>query len=631
MQKKQYIEDQRSISPVLESGSYKQNDGYMKGDEKNTLAMFNQLFIDSNKLAADDENDNTDGEAGESSNGEEYEEEIIHLGDGDHHDDTAMVDGEKKIVDSEEDCNDYEAETNGNEDGNTDENKENCDPNHGDMKLTNEKPLARGRPSSCVFVASLCSSRSDDELCVSVTKHFGQWGKLSTVKVLRDPANRPYAFVQYTNDKDSRTAIYKGHNSILNGRNLRCEAAKVNRTLFISSKFLKTEKGFKDALQEFGEIEQLIPSDEFGNVKSSKPHTKSSKHWFCKYVYRDDAIRAFANLSENNLFHIEWAQNIETFSSNKNHNSYHNAVKQEENKMKFDKFSVFVGQLNCSVTEEELIKRFKRHGKIEEVTIIKKTSNTFGFVKYKEESSAASAVERENHSMFKDRTMHVQYRELHSNTLKHSPKAQGVALAPPPINLKKRTSLGAKKTSDFRKISPFNHHLYPMPIPIPTKKNFNNYTTNHSKQRNITNPYNSNSIGKRRYSKFGDVYDKLKPEIKEDSPTPPESVQTYDSHTITKSGYSPSSAVNSERSEGNKNLKSTNKTKNVPYFYYIPTNEVASGSNSGYYNPYQYFIPYEASPEFQSQNGYGIPFPMYYPPTNNDQEFNFEDSFETPN
>lgn len=89
--------------------------------------------------------------------------------------------------------------------------------------------------------------------------------------------------------------------------------------------------------------------------------------------------------------------------------------------------------------------------------------------------------------------------------------------------------------------------------------------------------------------------------------------------------------MNSERSEGNKNLKSTNKTKNVPYFYYIPTNEVASGSNSGYYNPYQYFIPYEASPEFQSQNGYGVPFPMYYPPTNNDQEFNFEDSFETPN
>ncbi|CUM45658.1 uncharacterized protein AC631_01571 [Debaryomyces fabryi] len=626
MQKKQYM-DQRSISPVLESGVYEHESDYMEEGEESTLAMFNQLFIDSNKLAAVDENENTDGNSNEG----DVEEEIPGEGV------VQNIGLNAKGANSESDHDDSEGHSERNESGDREENKENCDPNQGDGKIASDQPLARGRPSSCVFVASLCSSRSDDELCVSVTKHFAQWGKLSTVKVLRDPANRPYAFVQYTNDKDSKTAISKGHNSVLNGRNLRCEAAKVNRTLFISSKFLKTEKGFKDALEEFGEIEQLIPSDEFGNVKSNKPNIKSSKHWFCKYVYRDDAIRAFANLSENNLFHIEWAQNIETFSSNKSHTN-HNLSKQEENKMKFDKFSVFVGQLSSSVTEDELINRFKRHGKIEEVTIIKKTSNTFGFVKYKEEASAASAVERENHSMFKDRTMHVQYRELHSNTLKHSPKAQGIALAPPPINLKKRSILGTKKTSDFRKISPFNHHLYPMPIPIPTKKNFNSYTTNNAKQRNVTNPYNSNSIGKRKYSKFGDVYDKLKPEIKEDSPTPPESVQTYDSHTITKSGYSPSSAVNSERSDyvasggGNKNLKnSSNKTKNIPYFYYIPTNEVASGSNSGYYNPYQYFIPYEASPEYQSQNGYGIPFPMYYPPTNNDQEFNFEDSFETPN
>jgi len=628
MQKKQYM-DQRSISPVLKSGVYEHESGYMEEGEESTLMMFNQLFIDSNKLAAADENETTDG------NSNEGDVEKETLGEGQSQ--NIELNSKKEVAGCEIDYNNSEGQSNRCEDGNAEENKENFDPSQKDSKIKSNQPLVRGRPSSCVFVASLCSSRSDDELCVSVTKHFAQWGKLSTVKVLRDPANRPYAFVQYTNDKDSKTAISKGHNSVLNGRNLRCEAAKVNRTLFISSKFLKTEKAFKDALEEFGEIEQLIPSDEFGNVKSNKPIIKSSKHWFCKYVYRDDAIRAFANLSENNLFNIEWAQNIETFSS-KNYNTNHNTSKQEENKLKFDKFSVFVGQLNSSVTEDELINRFNRHGKIEEVTIIKKTSNTFGFVKYKEEASAASAVERENHSMFKDRTMHVQYRELHSNTLKYSPKAQGIALAPPPINLKKRATLGSKKTSDFRKISPFNHHLYPMPIPIPTKKTFNNYTTSNSKQRNVTNPYNSNSIGKRKYSKFGDVYDKLKPEIKEDSPTPPESVQTYDSHTITKSGYSPSSAMNSEKSDyvvsggGNKNLKSSNnKTKNIPYFYYIPTNEVASGSNSGYYNPYQYFIPYETSPEYQSQNGYGIPFPMYYPPTNNDQEFNFEDSFETPN
>lgn len=615
--------EQRSISPVLEDLAFREETNYISDDEKAPLTMFNRLAIDSGELTA--ENDSANGPSGgkvdNGANEIKQEKKDINTRK------LARTKGNRKNAAMDGVCDtksDHESR-----DEDKGEDKENCDPNR--REHASQEPIVRGRPSSCVFVASLCSSKSDDELCVSVTKHFGQWGKLTTVKVLRDPANRPYAFVQYTNDEDSKKAILEGHNSVLNGRNLRCEAAKVNRTLFISSKLPKTEKSFKEILEEFGEVEQLTSSDEYGNIRFVKGHIKSSKFWFCKYVYRDDAIRAFANLSEIASYHIEWAQNIEGYTSGKaqNHSS---VAKTEETKVKFDKFSVFVGQLNSSVSEEELTERFKRHGKIEEITIIKKISNTFGFVRYKEECSAASAVERENHSMFKDRTMHVQYREVHLNTTKNSPKTHGVALAPPPINLKKNASLGVKKGLDFRKLSQFNHHLYPMPIPIPGKKNFSNYNSNQNKLRNLSNTY-STSIGKRRYSKFGDLYEKTKPEIKEDSPTPPESVQTYDSHTITKSGYSPSSAERSDyiASGGGKAQKILNKNKNIPYFYYIPSNEVTPNSNSGYYNPYQYFIPYEASPEYQSQNGYGIPFPMYFPPGNNDQEFNFEDSFETHN
>lgn len=82
-----------------------------------------------------------------------------------------------------------------------------------DIKSNNT--LVRGRPSACVFVASLCSTLSDDELSISVTNHFQQWGSLATVKVLRDTCNRPYAFVQYTTDEQSKLAIEKGHNSVL--------------------------------------------------------------------------------------------------------------------------------------------------------------------------------------------------------------------------------------------------------------------------------------------------------------------------------------------------------------------------------------------------------------------------------
>ena len=77
--------------------------------------------------------------------------------------------------------------------------KENQDPQ-------SSEDSERGRPSACVFVASLCSTTADDDLCVSVTNLFEKWGKITRVKVLRDTRNRPYAFVQYTNDKDAAAA-----------------------------------------------------------------------------------------------------------------------------------------------------------------------------------------------------------------------------------------------------------------------------------------------------------------------------------------------------------------------------------------------------------------------------------------
>lgn len=49
-----------------------------------------------------------------------------------------------------------------------------ADINKDEKKESNEKEEFRGRPSSCVFVASLASSKTDDELSISVTKHFEQ-------------------------------------------------------------------------------------------------------------------------------------------------------------------------------------------------------------------------------------------------------------------------------------------------------------------------------------------------------------------------------------------------------------------------------------------------------------------------
>ncbi|ODV80652.1 uncharacterized protein CANTADRAFT_33947, partial [Suhomyces tanzawaensis NRRL Y-17324] len=306
-------------------------------------------------------------------------------------------------------------------------------PLSSEIKLTeNEKTFCRGRPSSCVFVASLAANRTDDELSVAVATHFQKWGVPSTVKVLRDTCNRPYAFVQYSNNLEAKRAIKFGHNSILNGRNIRCEQAKVNRTLFLSSLTVFTEKAIEKHLTDFGEIEQLAQSDPAGVLVESHS-AKGSKAWYCKFVYRDDAIRAFANLSEGNNFEVEWAQNIDTCNNDPE-------IEELESKPSFDKFSIFVGQLSPNIKDKELKERFSRHGMITHVDLIRKPGNTFAFVKFEDESSAASAVERENHSMLCGKTMHVQYRETFVNPSRSFDRVKGIALAPPPINLNRRYS-----------------------------------------------------------------------------------------------------------------------------------------------------------------------------------------------
>lgn len=60
------------------------------------------------------------------------------------------------------------------------------------------------------------------------------------VKVLVDTKNRPYAFVQYKTEKEAKFAIKVAQGALLNNRPIRCEHARVNRTLFLSPKFHNT-------------------------------------------------------------------------------------------------------------------------------------------------------------------------------------------------------------------------------------------------------------------------------------------------------------------------------------------------------------------------------------------------------
>ncbi|KAK6204563.1 uncharacterized protein RJT21DRAFT_137026 [Scheffersomyces amazonensis] len=536
------------------------------------------------------------------------------------------------------------------------------------VEKNNDEPFIRGKPSACVFVASLCSNICDDDLCVSVTNHFSQWGKLSTVKVLRDTSNRPYAFVQYTNESDSKVAIEKGHNTLLDGRNIRCEAAKVNRTLYIifNENWLKRSVSLK--MDQYGEVETLVSSDIQGRINKYSP--KNSRFWFVKFVYREDAIRAFADLTDEELIEVEWAQNLEEVARNRQ--------EKPENIPKFDKFSIFIGQIHPNVEENELTERFKRHGEIEYLNLVKKNNHNFAFIKYIKESSAASAVERENHSILHGKTMHVQYRENHNVPKQLQTTTYGIALAPPPINLKRKTitnSNGIMVASNMAT------------EPQIQKSKFNGYSSNNINKRisntnysnrkimnkidtNINNNksdkfyksstnFNGN-IPNNKYSKFKGFQNSVNKRLDYRLPSKPIESPTKIMHRRYDNLNSENNnsrwfdkkfdfRSNSSLGYNNKNISNSNNTNTaspekisndmavtnnaaVPYYYYIPDTEVPSSSNgngngignvtgtttgsTNFYNPYpQYYMPNgEYSTGNSRSGGYGLnTYSMYYP------------------
>lgn len=281
------------------------------------------------------------------------------------------------------------------------------------------KSNLKGKPSSCVFVASLLATKTDSQLCETVLDRFKNFGDIVSVKVLRDQINRPYAFVQYTNDEDCLLAIAKCNNSILDGRTLRCEAAKVNRTIFISLFQSLNSRQINELVSKYGPTDLSIACDKSGFPLFSREGP--SQNWFLKFSYRDDAIKAFACLSDEGVYRVEWAQNID------------DPVPKKSN---FDKFSIFIGQLNPRANEALVAEHFSHHGDIKEISVVHKPTSSFAFVTYEDEAAAAGAVALDNHTMFLGHNINVQYREISFTPRPTPTPSQPIALAPPPIRVK---------------------------------------------------------------------------------------------------------------------------------------------------------------------------------------------------
>ncbi|KAL6941985.1 hypothetical protein ACO0QE_003149 [Hanseniaspora vineae] len=348
----------------------------------------------------------------------------------------------------------------------------------------NFQSQTRSRPSCCVFVASLPAYLSDDALWVSVVDHFKNFGDVVMAKVLRDNKKRPYAFVQYHTEHEANAALLKANNSLLQNRRIRCEKARVNRTLLIGEKFPvpDSEKAVLSRVEQIGELEKMVEVKQYyafkgllNNYNLYQFSSNPCRSWYFQFAYRDDAISAHAIIRNEGVYTAEWADNIEVpdtlnmvqhlqksleedkrlhplnARNTKMNQQEHMDNKQSKNSNdgnEIDTFSIFIGQLPSDCTQEELEKKFGAHGEIESINLFtKQENNSFAFIQYKNEKSASFAIENENHSFFKSKTIHVQFRE--------------------------RNHVNAEKK---RYLSYFQHNSFGMGLPNAAMHNKNSYT-----------------------------------------------------------------------------------------------------------------------------------------------------------
>lgn len=255
----------------------------------------------------------------------------------------------------------------------------------------------KGEPSACIFVASLNATRTDEQLKLSVQDEFAQFGPIIDIKVMRDGQGRPFAFVQYESSADAKSALIQGHQRILDGRPVRVEQARVNRTLFVTRYDRNmSEHQLRAELETFGHIEEL-------KFLRNAVTGKSKGCAFIRYHFREDAIKAFSGVKSKYHWSAEWTENLEKRESHP------------------DPFEIFVGQLDpLSVDEQDVFNRFKKYGTIQRVQLIRRNypgrviRPSFAFITFTTTDAAEKAIQGENGQEWHNRPLKVTCREVYT-------------------------------------------------------------------------------------------------------------------------------------------------------------------------------------------------------------------------
>ena len=168
-----------------------------------------------------------------------------------------------------------------------------------DKNLKNRK---KPRPACSVFIGSLPSYISEEKLLSAIKFKFKEYGNILFVKILKDPKKRSYAFVQFSEENEAEKAVELTNNNVkIFNRFIRCEKAKVNRTLIVKDFFPDRNSDIRlfNTLKNIGELEIIVPVN-------TNSESFFKKEWLVQFAFREDALLAMGINQNQNMYSVEW-------------------------------------------------------------------------------------------------------------------------------------------------------------------------------------------------------------------------------------------------------------------------------------------------------------------------------------
>ncbi|KAJ3660077.1 hypothetical protein Zmor_004547 [Zophobas morio] len=249
-----------------------------------------------------------------------------------------------------------------------------------------------------LYVGNLDSSVSEDLLCTL----FSQIGPVKGCKIIREPGNDPYAFVEFTNHQSASTAL-----AAMNKRLFLDKEMKVNwatspgnqpkqdtsnhHHIFVGdlSPEIETET-LREAFAPFGEISNC-------RIVRDPQTLKSKGYAFVSFVKKAEAENAIQAMNG------QWlgSRSIRTnWSTRKPPPPKTERPSQRAKQPTFDEVynqssptncTVYCGGFTNGLTEELMQKTFSQFGVIQDIRVFK--DKGYAFIKFATKESATHAIE----------------------------------------------------------------------------------------------------------------------------------------------------------------------------------------------------------------------------------------------